>query len=50
MAHLKDLKMVALAAMIVLASTLAAKEEDRVGDVQPHFNEAPRIETRILAS
>ncbi|MBO9446538.1 hypothetical protein [Ruegeria sp. R14_0] len=49
MAHLKDLKMAALAAMIVLAATLAGKEEERLGDVQPHFNEAPRIETRILA-
>ncbi|WP_170409419.1 hypothetical protein [Ruegeria atlantica] len=49
MTYFKDLKIVALAAMILLGATIEGKGEDRMGDVEPFFMEAPRIETLILA-
>lgn len=49
MAYIKDLKMAALAAMILLAIAVSGKGENRKGDVESIFTGSPRIETRILA-
>ncbi|WP_170558627.1 hypothetical protein [Ruegeria atlantica] len=49
MTYFKDLKMAALAAMILLASTIGDTDQNRLGEAEPFFMEAPRIETRILA-
>ncbi|MCG7519208.1 hypothetical protein [Ruegeria sp. Ofav3-42] len=44
-----DLKMAALAAMILVASALSGKDDGHLGEAKAFFMEAPRIETRILA-
>jgi hypothetical protein len=49
MTYTKDLKMAALAAMILLATAVSGKGENRMGDVESIFTESPRIETQILA-
>ncbi len=48
MARVENVKMMALAAMIVLATALCEVDRDRVGQVDPAPTPATEIEPRVL--
>ncbi|WP_420584528.1 hypothetical protein [Ruegeria sp.] len=48
MAHISDIKMALLAALIMLTTVICARDEDKVVDLDPVLTPAPLIETRIL--
>ncbi len=50
MARVDDLKMAALAAMILLALALCGRGDVQLGQVDPTLSPVPEVETQILAA
>lgn len=48
MARVENIKMVALATMIVLASAICGVKGDRIGQVDPSLTPVSEIEPRVL--
>ena len=48
MAQLADLKMAALAGLIILAAMIGGPHENRVDQAQPVLMKAPAVETQFL--